>query len=574
MITFKTIRWKNLLSTGSDFIEINLNRSNSTLIVGQNGAGKSTLLDALSFVLFGKPYRSINKNQLVNSINNKGTLVEVEFKVGNSEFKIVRGIKPSKFEIWQNDHQINQDSNARNFQKFLETNILGLNHKSFHQIVVLGSANFIPFMQLPTQSRREIIEDLLDINIFSRMNLLLKERAAKLKEEMRDLSYHYDLSKDKIKLQQNNIDYLEELAEKERLSHSEDLKAKEEEYEILEGKIAEWEMYKIELKTVRSDLADLEDRNREFIFKKREHKKDIKLLVETGHLFKDNHTCPTCTQEIDLDFKKMKLQEIKESGLKFSESIRTIDSEIADLKSEIDRIKSKEEELSDISIEAAKWIHDLKRLTDEINKIKSTTSDHTALNDAHKELENLKRIRDDMFEKRQKFYESGQYVQAVGEMLKDTGIKTKIIKQYLPVMNKMINQYLQILDFFVSFNIDENFDEVIKSRHRDDFNYASFSEGEKMKIDLALLFTWRRVAKMKNSVATNLLIMDEVMDSSLDQDGLENFMKILKTFDDDNTNVFVISHKRDELEGKFRSKIEFVKEQNFSKMKIGGLQTD
>lgn len=566
MITFKHIRWRNLLSTGSEFTEISLNRAKSTLIVGQNGAGKSTLLDALSFVLFGKPYRAINKNQLINSINGKGTLVEIEFNIGQSEFKVVRGIKPAKFEIWQNGNQINQDSNARNFQKFLETNILGLNHKSFHQIVVLGSANFIPFMQLPTQARREIIEDLLDINIFSKMNVLLKERVAVIKEEMRDLNYHYDLAKDKIKLQQDNIDYLEELAEKERQAQSEDLKEKENEYDRLCTEIDVWE-YKgrDEMDELRQKMAGLRGVISDFDRMKHDAKRDMKKLMTEAKFFQANDTCPTCTQEITDDFKKDKLKHAKEEGVTLQNTVKSIEEELAKFDEQLGELMTSEAAYVGTEMTIAAYKRDADRLRKEIDKIKSTTSDHTALNNALKEIEESKQARDDMFEKRQKMYEKGQYLQAVGEMLKDTGIKTKIIKQYLPVMNKLINNYLQVLDFFVSFNIDENFDEVIKSRHRDEFNYASFSEGEKQRIDLALLFTWRQIAKMKNSVSTNLLILDETFDSSLDADGVENLTKILSTLGQD-TNTFIISHKRDELEGKFRSKIEFVKEQSFSRI--------
>lgn len=566
MLRFKYVRWSNFLSTGDKFTEIQLDKTPTTLIVGSNGAGKSTLLDALSFALFGKAHRDIKKNQLINSVNGKKTVVEVEFEVGGSYFKIVRGIKPNKFEIWQNDNQINQDSNARNFQKYLESNILKLNHKSFHQIVVLGSSSFIPFMQLPAQGRREIIEDLLDINIFSKMNFLLKERIAILKEESRDLNYQYDLVKNKIKLQVDNIEYIEELIEKERKSKGAELQAKRDRVAALKDELDELG-HDLEDRIVetQSHLSGVQGTMHDFVHMKRTASSDMKKLMAEAKFFQDNDNCPTCTQPIHSDLKKHKLLDIKKQGTVLDDTKRSLQEEIDKFEKTVNEWEAKEN-----ALRAAHNNYNMKsRYIDDLYEDMQKTDvviDTSSLNRAQDELSNLQEQRDLLFDKKAALQERGAYAMAMTEMLKDSGIKTKIIKQYLPVMNKLINQYLQILDFFVSFNINENFDEVIKSRYRDEFNYASFSEGEKQRIDLALLFTWRQIARMKNSVSTNLLILDETFDSSLDGDGVGNLSKILHTLNAD-TNTIIISHKRDELDGKFKSTIEFVKEGNFSTIK-------
>jgi len=571
MIHFKSVSWKNFLSTGNDPITISLNKSPTTLIVGQNGAGKSTLLDALSFGLFGKPHRDINKKQLMNSINRKGTVVEVEFVIGDSDFKIVRGIKPTKFEIWQNGNMINQASNVRDYQKFLETNILKLNHKSFHQVVVLGSSSFIPFMQLPAWSRRAVIEDLLDIGIFSKMNQLLKERNSKIREELVDINHNIELFKTKIDAQSKYIKDLENLNE-------EQVDIKRDAINVYKEEIAE--IFE-ESKTLGKNLQTMiqgEEKNYKYFGDKmsdmKAYNKDfnnkIKTLVEEARFFEDNDICPTCEQDIDatikvkkLDVLKEKAKDVQEHKNSLEKEVNTLEKEGQEIMNNLNQLRQKQQRINSNNDKVALLQKEIGKTQKEIDTLLKTSGDTKT---AKKELSTLRKKKESTTEKKLEYVEERTYNEAIGEMLKDTGIKTKVIKQYLPVMNRLINQYLQVLDFFVAFHLDENFDETIRSRHRDTFNYASFSEGEKQRIDLALLFTWRQIAKMKNSASTNLLVLDETFDSSLDMDGIDNLTKILDTLED-GSNVFIISHKGDVLENKFRSKIEFFKDRNFSKIR-------
>ena len=571
MIHFESIEWKNFLSTGSDPIKILLDKTPSTLIVGQNGAGKSTLLDALSFALFGKPHRDIKKDQMINSINKKGTLVTVKMKIGSHDFKIIRGIKPGKFEIYQNGNLINQASNARDYQKFLEQNILKLNHKSFHQVVVLGSSSFIPFMQLPVWSRRNIIEDLLDINIFSKMNMLLKERNSKIKDELTDINHQIDIFKTKIDAQSKYIKDLQELnddqIEKKRESidvHKEEINKLFEESKTLgknlSASISAEEKHSTEIV---KKMSQLDSYDMQFNDK-------IKGLVDESRFYEENDQCPTCDQEISEEKKEEKISYIKNKAKEIQTAKEDLSKNISELKTEqqdvsnsLNKLRQKQQKINSNNDAIALLQKEVDKIQKEINGLQGQTGD---VSKAKKELNILRKNKDTSTEKKLEYVEERTYNEVIGEMLKDTGIKTKVIKQYLPVMNRLINQYLQILDFFVSFHLDENFNETIRSRHRDSFNYASFSEGEKQRIDLSLLFTWRQIAKMKNSAASNLLILDETFDSSLDLDGVDNLTKILDTLDD-GSNVFIISHKGDVLENKFRSKIEFFKEKNFSKIK-------
>jgi len=570
MIHFKSCKWQNFLSTGNDPIEVKLDKSPSTLIVGQNGAGKSTLLDALSFGLFGKPHRDIGKMQLVNSINQKKTLVEVEFGIGNQEFKIVRGIKPNRFEIWQNGNMTNQSSNMRDYQKFLETNILKLNHKSFHQVVVLGSSSFIPFMQLPAWSRRSVIEDLLDINIFSKMNTLLKERNAKLKDNLNDVTHQIDLFNTKIDSQTKYIKGLEAL-------NQDQIDKKRDSIETYKKDINETFKESKDLgKNLSSLLADEERNHKHFMERMSEiksmdkdYKKQIKTLVQDARFYDENDNCPTCEQEIDADIKVQKLDGIKSTASEVQNKMEILLKEVATTEKEgtqisnnLNKLRQRQGKINSNNEKIALLQKEVDKVQTEINALSSQTGDTGT---AKKELSVIRKGKEKATEHKLSYVEERTYNEVIGEMLKDTGIKTKVIKQYLPVMNRLINQYLQILDFFVAFHLDENFNETIRSRHRDSFNYASFSEGEKQRIDLSLLFTWRQIAKLKNSAATNLLILDETFDSSLDHDGIENLTKILSTLED-GTNVFIISHKGDILENKFRSKIEFFKSKNFSKI--------
>jgi len=570
MITFKTLRWKNFLSTGNSWSTVDFCKSKTTLVVGQNGAGKSTMLDALSFALFGKAHRNIGKNQLVNSINNKGTVVEVTFNVHGSEFKIIRGIKPNSFEIWQGDTMINQSSHAKEYQKILEQNILKLNHKSFHQIVVLGSSSFIPFMQLSATHRRDVIEDLLDINVFSKMNSILKEKTSLLKDEIKDVTHQSEVNKTKVDAQKKYIKDVKAINQE----------AKEEKFKLIDD-------YRDEIKTlneqngylssyVEERLLPLTSTKQETQAKIQElttfrarFKADIKKLVSEVKFFEENDTCPVCTQPITEETKGSHILEGKERAKELGDALSTADTSLErrqavllETEAELSEVQKSQSAMHANNSNIQTFQNAIDRTQSEIDNIGKGAD----IDAANTDLNLLIESGDQLVEDRLILNEQYNYNLVLSHMLKDTGIKTKIIKQYLPVINQLCNQFLQILDFFVSFNLDESFQETIRSRHRDNFSYDSFSEGEKQRIDLALLFTWRQIAKMKNSVATNLLVLDETFDSSLDHDGVDNLMKIIYTLGDD-TNVFVISHKGEVLDGKFANKLEFVKEKNFSKLK-------
>ena len=567
MITFKCVRWKNFLSTGNQFTEIQLDRSPTTLIIGENGAGKSTILDALCFGLFNKPFRSISKSQLVNSVNGGGTIVEVEFVVGGKEVRVMRGIKPNKFEVYVNDNMINQDANARDYQKHLEQQILGLNYRSFTQVVILGSSTFVPFMQLSTKARREVVEDILDIKVFSLMNFLLKNKNKELNEEIRNVEYQYDLTEEKIALQQKFIEDV--INNKSSIITENKQKIKDNNSTI---------------DTRNSDIKVLEDEKIALSYDAEEHlkvDKKLKKLTQTEaalknkrsehdrqiQFFKDNDECPSCEQPITESTKQTQIESR-------NTKIREIENGIGDLQrlesEEQDRLQSILNDLDTIrqnDVEIAKIrasITELEKFNTKLQKDIETYESGSVSEEDKKKLAELKGTIKYIDEQKSKLNEDRFYIDVARNLLQDSGIKTKIVKQYLPIMNKLVNTYLSSMDFFVNFNIDENFNETIKSRFRDEFSYASFSEGEKMRIDLALLFTWRAVAKMKNSTNTNLLILDEIFDSSLDGTGTDDFLKILNTFNDQ--NVFVISHKQDMLFDKFRSVIQFKKEKNFSKV--------
>lgn len=570
MIKFNVVRWKNFLSTGDKFTQIQIDKSPSTLIVGDNGSGKSTLLDAVSFALFGKPHRNINKIQMVNSINNKGCVVEVEFEIGSHSFKIVRAIKPNKFEIWQNGNMINQASASRDYQKYLEQNILKLNHKSFHQIVVLGSSSFIPFMQLQTYHRRAVIEDLLDIQIFTKMNMILKERNSVLRDELTDSNYNLDLTKDKISVQKKYIKDITEMNEEQIDGKQFEIDEARTEIEVLNEQIKDSNDYVVEHQDQNNKaLKELHDKKNSLAQYKFRFEQQINDVVKDAKFYEQNKECPTCSQEINeelrnakMDVAKSKAKELQKAITKAANEAQSVNDVIDDLNVIQDQIISKQQDIHSNTITIERLQKSITTLQKDIEGLTGKDGD---LGKANKQLSDLQMSRDSWAENKLKLIEEKTYNDAAGEMLKDTGIKTKIIKEYLPVMNTLVNKYLSILDFFVSFELDENFNESIKSRYRDTFNYSSFSEGEKQRIDLALLFTWRQIARMKNSASTNLLILDETFDSSLDHDGIDSLMKILGSLEE-GSNVFVISHKGDLLDGKFRSKIEFVKERNFSKI--------
>ena len=565
MIIFKSIKYKNFLSSGNYFTEIPLDKNKSTLVVGQNGAGKSTMLDAISFALFGKPHRRISKSQLVNSINQKQAMVEIEFTVGKAQFKIVRGIKPNTFEIWKDGNMINQSSHSLEYQKILEQNILKLNHKSFHQVVVLGSSSFIPFMQLNAGNRRNVIEDLLDINIFSKMNIILRERNSVLKENINQINNDTNIIKSKIEQQSKYIRDIAALTQENKNKYEKQIKISRAKINKLQNENNQLSQ-ELESSTANDELKELQTRKNKIISEIATIKQEMKAIAKRGMFLEKNDECPTCDQPIANKDKllldtKTEAKQVQSSLTTVETNSTSVDTEISLLEAIITKIREKTNNINANNRE----IVSLNQSNDELQKyLESEVS--ADLTGAREDLQQMTNDKESLFEEKLKLNEQFGYNGIIAEMLRDTGIKTKIIKQYLPTINKLVNQYLQTLDFFVSFNLDENFNETIRSRHRDDFTYDSFSEGEKQRIDLSLLFTWRQIAKMKNSVATNLLVLDETFDSSLDHDGIENLLKILHTLDAD-SNTFIISHKGDILDGKFESKIEFIKDRNFSKIK-------
>lgn len=567
MIKFHTLKYKNFLSTGDSWTEVDFENSKTTLVVGQNGAGKSTMLDALSYALFGKAHRNINKPQLINSINQKDMMVEVKFSVEGSLYTVIRGLKRTKFEIWRDDVLINQDSHSKDHQKILEQNILKLNHKSFHQIVVLGSSSFVPFMQLPAHIRREVIEDLLDINVFSTMNQLLKQKTALLKESLTSNSHDLQLVQTKIDAQKAHLCQIHKISESAKQEKLDKIAQEESELARLNTQVTEWE------ETV---LLDLQSRQKSLDKKITELGKyvfqfDSKQKATNKEIlfYEDNEDCPTCDQTIETSFRLDKVQNAKHKWDELEEARHAAEFKVQGLTDDRESIqKSIDEETEKLNAlkttkEKITWTQNrINTLQSELSELETGVHSVSEARDTLAVEENKK---SDLTEQKLQLAEQKEYHNVITELLKDTGIKTKIIKQYLPVINKLTNQYLQILDFYVHFDLDESFKETIRSRHRDAFSYDSFSEGEKQRIDLALLFTWRQVAKMKNSIATNLLILDETFDSSLDADGVENLLKIIETLGHD-TNTFVISHKGEVLQQNFERKIEFVKHKNFSKI--------
>ena len=566
MITFKQVRWKNFLSTGNTFTEIELDRNSTTLIIGENGAGKSTILDAMCFGLFGKGFRSISKPLLVNSVNGSGTLVEVEFEIGSKKFLGRRGIKPNIFEIYVDGKMYNQDANARDYQKHLEQQILKLNFRSFTQVVILGSSTFIPFMQLRARYRREVVEEILDIQIFSLMNMLLKGEMKTLTQDIREIEYDKSLCEEKIELQKQYIGQLKKDKDKTLKEKVELLSGNEEEIFMRQG---ESDL----LTKENEDLIDsISDKTK--IDKKLIKINDIKSTLTEKHkshstminFFEQNDDCPTCEQHIDEKFKDVMIDSKQKKASELMDGLKSLEEELISTKDRLVDIKAIAKIIREKEVHIAKN----KSSVDQLEKFNANLQNE--MNELSQEGGVTKKDKDKLisFEKdlvgvdvaRSKLKEEMVYSEVTRNMLQDTGIKTKIIKQYLPIMNRLINTYLTSMEFYVNFTLNENFEETIKSRYRDEFTYASFSEGEKMRIDLALLFTWRAIAKMKNSTNTNLLILDEIFDSSLDGTGTDEFLKILNTLEGE--NVFVISHKQDILVDKFKSTIKFEKTKNFS----------
>ena len=568
MIRFKSIRWKNFLSTGNQWTELNFEKNDTTLIIGTNGAGKSTVLDALTFSLFNKPFRKINKPQLVNSTNEKDCRVEIHFEVGTREFKVVRGIKPAIFEIWADGKMMNQDAAAADQQKYLENNILKLNYKSFTQIVILGSAGFTPFMQLSAQNRREVIEDLLDIRIFSSMNSIIKDKIRQNREDVKLLSLKKDNLSDKVDMQKGFIDHLESEANQEIIKKT--LKVDELKLNITQ--------IQDHTKTLTSVENGQRSKMEELSFDKTKIKKlgglrgkitqKVSTLTKELEFFEGNTVCPTCTQSIEDEFRLNKIADAQSKETELTQGLN-------DLETAIKQEEERESQWIALSKEVSQLSHDISQNNTRIsgfqqqigdlgNEIQTITSQLQNRNSEHEKLTSLQEQLNTVYDELVKKKEDNQYKDFVYSLLKDGGVKSKIIKKYLPLINKQVNKYLQMMDFYINFTLDEEFNEKVQSPIHEDFSYASFSEGEKMRIDLALLFTWREVAAFKNSTNTNLLIMDEVFDSSLDGFGTYEFLKIIR-YVIKGANTFIISHK-DGLQDKFDNVIQFEKVKGFSRM--------
>ena len=559
MIIFEKIRFKNFLSYGNTWTEINLNDAKDTLIVGENGAGKSTFLDALSYGLYMKPFRKINNPQLVNSINKKHLAVEVEFRVGSNTFKVCRGHAPRYFEVWQNGVMLNQDSHTKDYQRILEQSILKMSYKSFTQIVVLGSRNFTPFMQLSTADRRVVIEDLLDIQIFSTMASLLKDRVSENKNLLQKLDYDIHLLEEKIL-------HIDKYIEKQREAKNEDaadiqnvIKTKTNDLETLQNACMKLQHQVNELLQEVKDEEIVRKRSDKYLQLEKQITDKVRTLKKKKSFYETNDHCPTCEQDIDNEFKSKEIEKHDGSITESTEGLTRLESELTELSATLVSYRRTNQEIAtlqgQISTADAKGVgirEFIKELEGHAAEIKDNSQEDAQANNEQAEL--------------QEELEGNQVVlNTATTLLRDTGIKARIIKQYVPVMNKLINKYLAAMEFFVDFNLDDNFKETIRSRHRDEFSYASFSEGEKMRIDLALLFTWRAIAKLKNSASTNLLIMDEIFDSSLDAGGTDEFLKIIKELTSD-TNIIIISHKTDQLLDKFTNVIRFEKTKNFSRV--------
>ena len=569
MIIFKKVRYKNFLSTGQQFIEIQLDRAQSTLVVGENGAGKSTMLDALCFGLFQRAFRNIKKDQLVNSINEKECVVEVEFIVGQNYYKIIRGIKPNTFEIWCNDVMLNQDAAQRDYQKHLESTILKLNFRSFTQVVILGNASFVPFMQLRARHRRQVVEEILDIEIFSKMNLLFREKQKNQDEVIKQSEFNCQLIDSKIDSQKKHI---------EDMSGNKQQTIEKKQIEIRQAQ-TDIDNYQLDIDKVNTEKAELQkqilDESKINNKYKQLHNLEAKLENTCSKhkkdlgFFQTHNDCPTCQQVIDEAFKSTMIGKKAEKVQELEGALGQIEKDIKSTEDRLDIINKtmvaiREKELlvnryeTSIS-EIKKYMANKQNEVDELEDDKFTTGVATG------KLEELQEQLTSAETAKTKQKEQKNYLDTARYLMQDTGIKTKIIKQYLPIMNQLINKNLADMDFFVNFTLDDEFNETIKSRHRDEFNYHSFSEGEKLRIDLAILFTWREIAKLKNSTNTNLLILDEIFDSSLDASGTDEFMRILSN-KLAKENVFVISHKGDTLLDKFPSILKFEKYKNFTRM--------
>ena len=568
MILFQKIRWRNFLSTGNQFTEIDFTDAQTNLIIGTNGAGKSTVLDALTFVLFNKPFRKINKSQLINSVNEKDCTVEIEFTTNSIDWKVIRGIKPNVFEIYKNNELLDRNAAAADQQKWLEENVLKLNYKSFTQIVILGSASFVPFMQLPAGSRREIIEDLLDIKIFSYMSNILREKIRSTNDQIRELTIRRDLVEEKIDMQNNFIEELENRGKENIKSKNEKIKQNLKEQNDLLG-VNEFKNRELESLQTRIESFTSPDKKLKKLGTLRgKLQQKVATITKEHKFFNENTVCPTCDQHIEESFRLNRINDAESKAKELQKGFEEIEEAI--------RLEEdKQTQFKVLSREATNLTHDISKNNTRISGIQSRTRDlEQEIQTITEQLENRNTERhaleklteelEDLQSKQSNQKENNVYNEFAHSLMKDGGVKSKIIKRYLPLMNQQINKYLQLMDFYINFSLDEEFKETVKSPIHEDFSYESFSEGEKMRIDLSLLFTWREIAKMKNSASTNLLILDEIFDSSLDGFGTEYFTKIIKYVVSD-ANVFVISHKTDELIDKFDNLIKFDKVKGFSK---------
>tara|TARA_Y200000002_G_scaffold16879_2_gene13224 strand:- start:8619 stop:10337 length:1719 start_codon:yes stop_codon:yes gene_type:complete len=567
MIVFERIRWKNFLSTGNQFTEINFLETPSTLIIGNNGAGKSTMLDALCFGLFNKPFRKVTKSQLVNSINERETRVEIEFSIGSVEYKVIRGMKPGLFELYRNDNLIDQDAANRDYQKYLEQSILKLNFKSFTQVVILGSSTFVPFMQLSAPHRREVIEDILDIQVFSHMNMLLKDRVKDNNEALKDCEHELEMAKQAITSQQKTLDKLTEFTDKQKLELQIQIDNNEErmsqihnEVEVLQSEIDSGKTIDKDLKKIQASYNQTIKIMTSIDTKNKKIQKDIKF-------FTTNTACPTCAQTISPEHRDEKVEAFSNKGKELSDASVQLAEQLKSIEERTKGIKEKQSILTETQFEIRRLYNEETRLLKQNSnnrKILEIENDNQDIKKEDNLLQELTSNFEDKEEACASVNKDAQDYKLVATLLKDGGIKSKIISKYIPIINQRINKYLSSMDTYINFTLDDQFREIIKSRHRDKFSYSSFSEGEKQKIDLSLLFTWRHIAKIKNSITTNLLILDEVFDSSLDTSATEELLKILKELQD-TTNMFIISHKGDILLDKFDRTIKFDKSSEFSK---------
>jgi DNA repair exonuclease SbcCD ATPase subunit len=568
LINFRTIKWKNFLSTGNHFTEIKLNNNQNTLIVGENGSGKSTMLDALCFVLFGKAFRNINKPQLLNSINQKDCVVELTFDTNNKSYRIVRGIKPNVFEIYCDGDLLNQDAATRDYQEILEKSILKLNYKSFTQIVILGSASFTPFMQLSASDRRAIIEDLLDIQIFSTMNGIVKDRLSNNKDLTSEKKHEIDLQHQKFELQKKHIDQLKQNNDDKVKEYETEVQSNCDTVSTLLTEINTITAEVEELQLVVNNKVETETKIKKITKLESQIESNLSKIRKDIHFFQEHDDCPTCRQAIASSFKEEELKTLSTKSKECEHGLTQLEQKLLVEQEKLNDISEKQSQIQKRQVKIATnnaTISELNKYNNKLQKQIEELKNNKVVTDKEEgELKTLKDGLDSLKKDLRELIGEKTYLETAGNLLKDTGIKTKIVRQYLPIINKLVNKYLASLDFFVNFNLDESFKETIKSRHRDDFSYNNFSEGEKQRIDMALMLTWRAVAKLKNSSNTNLLILDEVFDSSLDNNGTEYLMNILHMLE--GTNLFVISHKGDILQDKFSNVIRFQKVKNFSKV--------